>query len=390
MNQFATSVSAYIDIMQSFTSQGLINYVGTTTGVSVLRPRSWSAGTEMDMQSKKNIPTLEDVAKAAGVSTATVSRCLNLPDRVAKATLDRVTKTVQDMGYTPNFGARAMAAKRTFTIGAIIPTMENSIFARGLQAFQEELNRRGYTLLVSSTGYNTNVEQEQIRALVSRGADALLLIGYERDPSIYAFLENRDVPVLIAWAFSEHQPLTSIGFDNRRSMHRLAKHVIGLGHKNIAVISGVTKWNDRAQQRLDGIKDAVREAGRDPADLPVIETPYGVQSGREALDRLMAADVRPTVVMCGNDVLAVGALRRAQDMGLRVPEDLSITGFDDIELAEIVTPRLATVHVPHREMGRAAATELVNLVEKTSAGNSVELQTVVELRESLGPPNPQP
>ena len=344
----------------------------------------------MDMHSNKNIPTLEDVAKAAGVSTATVSRCLNLPDRVAKSTLDRVTKTVQEMGYTPNFGARAMAAKRTFTIGAIIPTMENAIFARGLQAFQEELNRRGYTLLVSSTGYQTDVEQEQIRALVSRGADALLLIGYERDPSIYTFLENRNVPVLIAWAYSEHQTRASIGFDNRQSMHRLAKHVIDLGHRNIAVISGVTKWNDRAQQRLEGIKDAVRETGRDPADLPIIETSYGIQNGRDALDVLMGAATRPTVVMCGNDVLAVGALRRAQDMGLRVPEDVSITGFDDIELAEIVSPRLTTVHVPHREMGRAAATELVNLVEKTSAGNSIELQTVVELRDSLGPPNAQP
>ena len=121
------------------------------------------------MQADRSIPTLDDVAKAADVSTATVSRCLNLPERVAKTTLDRVLKAVKDLGYTPNFGARVMAARRTFTIGAIIPTMENAIFARGLQAFQEELRSHGYTLLVSSSSYRPDVEKDQINALVARG-----------------------------------------------------------------------------------------------------------------------------------------------------------------------------------------------------------------------------
>ncbi|MGB7244786.1 MAG: LacI family DNA-binding transcriptional regulator [Sulfitobacter sp.] len=338
------------------------------------------------MHTENNIPTLEDVAKAAGVSTATVSRCLNLPDQVAKPTLNRVMKTVQDMGYTPNFGARAMAAKRTFTIGAIIPTMENAIFARGLQAFQEELHARGYTLLVSSTGYQPDVEQDHIRALVSRGADALLLIGYDRDPSIYEFLEQRHIPALVAWAFAKDHALPSIGFDNRASMYRLARHVIGLGHRDMAVISGITKGNDRAAQRLEGIKDAIKDSGHDPADLAVIETSYAIENGALALDRLMASANRPTVVMCGNDVLAVGALLRAKEIGLKVPDDLSITGFDDIELARIVSPQLTTIHVPHREMGLKAARELVNIVEKITEGTSIELQTTMELRASLQAP----
>ena len=117
------------------------------------------------MNSEHSTPTLEDVAKVAGVSTATVSRCLNSPDRVVERTRRRVMDAVDALGYTPNFGARVMAAKRTFTIGAIIPTMENAIFARGLQAFQEELHARGYTLLVSSSAYKPEVEEEQIKAL---------------------------------------------------------------------------------------------------------------------------------------------------------------------------------------------------------------------------------
>ena len=120
------------------------------------------------------IPTLEDVAAQSGVSTATVSRCLNSPGQVSKSTRERVMQAVSDLGYAPNFGARALAAKRTNTFGAIIPTMENAIFARGLQAFQDELREHGVTLLVASSSYSPDQEEEQIRSLVTRGADALL------------------------------------------------------------------------------------------------------------------------------------------------------------------------------------------------------------------------
>ena len=341
------------------------------------------------MRADRAIPTLDDVARAAGVSTATVSRCLNTPERVTKNTRARVMNAVDDLGYTPNFGARVMAAKRTYTIGAIIPTMENAIFARGLQAFQEELHSRGYTLLVSSTAYRQDVEEEQIRALVARGADGLLLIGYDRDPAIYTYLERQNVPVLVAWAYAPDHPQPSIGFDNRTSMYHLAMQVLAQGHQEVAVISALTKGNDRAVQRLRGIRDAVAQHGLEPDRLRVIETPYGIENGEAAFGALMQSDPRPTVVMCGNDVLAVGALRGAKQLGLDVPRDISVTGFDDIELARIVTPSLTTMHVPHREMGRKAAVELVQIVENSSPGTSVELQVTLQIRESLGAvPNP--
>ena len=339
------------------------------------------------MQADRSIPTLNDVAKAAGVSTATVSRCLNLPERVAKTTLDRVLKAVKDLGYTPNFGARVMAARRTFTIGAIIPTMENAVSARGLQAFQEELRSHGYTLLVSSSSYRPDVEKDQINALVARGADALLLIGYDREPEIYKYLEQQKVPVLIAWAFSKENGLPSIGFDNRNSMFALACQVIAKGHQRIGVISGITDGNDRATERVEGIRDAILKAGINPNKLNVVETEFGIQNGADALDILLQAKRRPTAVMCGNDVLAVGAMRRAKETGINVPTDLSITGFDDIELAQIVTPALTTVHVPHREMGRKAAIELIEMVEHRSDGVSIELDTFLQLRKSLVAPS---
>lgn len=337
----------------------------------------------MPQVSKNILPTLEDVARAAKVSTATVSRCLNQSGKVTKDTRDRVMQAVERLGYTPNFGARALAAKRTQTIGAIIPTMENAIFARGLQAFQETLNEKGYTLLVSSTGYDPEKEAEQIRTLLARGADGLLLIGYDRDESLYNYLETRDIPYLISWAHRPGEEHPAIGFDNFQSIFELTELVLKKGHRQVAIISGFTKGNDRAADRVKGIRAAMEQAGIDGKTVPCIERPYTVQDGGEALEVLMKRSTQPTAVMCVNDVLAVGALQKAQDLGLTVPNDVSITGFDDIELASLVTPKLTTVHVPHRHMGSLAAQELVNLIEKKVSPRSFQLKSSVIHRNSL-------
>ncbi len=330
-------------------------------------------------------PTLEDVARAAEVSTATVSRFLNTPDQVSPKAREKVAAAVEKLGYTPHFGARAMAAKRTQTIGAIIPTMENAIFARGLQAFQETLNDKGYTLLVSSTAYRPELEAEQIRTLIARGADGLLLIGYERDPAVYNYLHTRRIPYLLAWAHRENAAHTAIGFDNKSAMATLARHVIAQGHRNIGVISGIRLGNDRATDRVAGIHLALAEAGLDPASAPLIEAPYAFESGAAAFSNLMRTSNPPSVVMCINDVLAIGALQSARDLGIKVPQEVSITGFDDIELTTLVTPKLTTVHVPHRTMGSLAAEELIAQIEEKRPGQSCRLDSALRLRDTLAP-----
>lgn len=337
------------------------------------------------MTTKDQIPTLQDVADSAGVSTATVSRCLNLPDQVAEDTRKRVMDAVAALGYSPNFGARAMAARRTNTIGAIIPTMANAMFARGLQAFQEELREHGFTMLVASTSYQQDIEDEQIRALVARGADALLLIGYARSPQIYRFLETQGVPALVTWAYDATRTRPSVGFDNVAAMAAMAAEVIGRGHRKLALISASTLHNDRAQGRLSGIRKAMSQAGLNPDDLRVIETRNDFTTGAEAFGQLMQTAAPPTAIFCGNDVLAVGALRRAQDLHIRVPDQVSLIGFDDIDLAQITYPALTTVHVPHRDMGRAAAMALVAHVRDGKPLESVELKTRLVFRGTLGP-----
>ncbi len=330
------------------------------------------------------VPTLEDVAHRAGVSTATVSRCLNSPERVSAPTRDRVNAAVSDLGYAPNFSARALAARRTNTFGAIIPTMESAIFARGLQAFQEELHLHGITLLVASSSYQPMVEEEQIHALAARGADALLLIGHDRTPQTYSFLERRRIPYVVAWVYEPDIPRISVGFDNRLSMKALAGRIIEFGHETLAYITANREGNDRARLRAEGVLDAMREHGLDPRSLNVIETPYSISNGAAAFRKLVERGPRPTAVLCGNDVLAAGALTMARRLGIGVPEEISVTGFDDIELAEIVSPSLTTVHVPHREMGRGAARMLMARRNGEAVGKSVRLDTSVVLRDSLG------
>lgn len=337
------------------------------------------------IQSTGSVPTLEDVARHANVSTATVSRCLNSPDRVVEKTRIRVLEAVAELGYSPNFGARALAAKRTNTIGAIIPTMENAIFARGIQAFQEELRERGVTLLIASSQYRADLEEEQIRTLVARGADALLLIGYDRSDEIYRFLENRGVPVLVAWAHDPSALPPSIGFDNKSAMMELAEEVIAQGHRKIGYISARLEANDRARERIAGVRAAMEKHGLDPDTLSLIETTYSIENGDLAFRQIAEMLTMPTVVMCGNDVLAVGALRAAKKLGLRVPEDVSVTGFDDIELASVAEPPLTTVHVPHRMMGREAARVLVGLINNAEELPSVMLKTSLCVRGTLGP-----
>ena len=337
------------------------------------------------MTQGSTVPTLADVARQAGVSTATVSRCLNTPEQLSKSTRERVLQTVQNMGYAPNFNARALAAKRTNTVGAIIPTMENAIFARGLQAFQEELGSLGMTLLVACSSYDNELEEQQIRALTARGADALLLIGHHRSPKIYEFLEKREVPVLISWIYQKHAEQISIGFDNRKAITPLAEKVVALGHQNIGFISAPTTENDRASDRVEGVRAVMQTSGLNPDDLQLIQIPYSIENGEIAFNKLMSSSKPPTVVICGNDVFAVGAVKSAKTLGFEVPRDISITGFDDIEIASVTEPALTTVHVPHRKMGKLAAQMLVDMIHDRKP-QSRELDTSVKLRDTLGPP----
>lgn len=338
----------------------------------------------MAMSRRHQAPTLEDVARNAGVSTATVSRCLNTPLVVREDTRTRVLDAIERLGYAPNLSAQALAARRTNTVGAVIPTMDSAIFARGIQAFQEELRQHGITLILSSYSYESELEAQQIRTLVARGAEGLLLIGHKRGDDTHRFLAEREVPTVAAWVFDPDAALPSVGFDNFTAMRRMAERVLDYGHRRIGYVGAPVAANDRAEKRLLGARAACRAFGLPEADFLSIETPYSISNGHDACMRLMQDPAPPSVVICGNDVLAAGALLAARKHGLRVPEDLSVTGFDDIELATVSEPELTTVHVPHRAMGRLAAQRLLEVLRGGGALRSAELETEIRIRASLG------
>jgi len=335
------------------------------------------------VKSQNPPPTLEDVARRAGVSTATVSRCMNLSSSVREETRRRVARVVDELGYTPHFGGRALASNRTNTIGAIIPTMENAIFARGLQALQEALAEAGVMLLVASTGYDPDRELQQVRALLARGVDGIMLIGEARRQATYDLLQTRSIPFVLAWNYRADSPHICVGFDNRASMRMLADHVIAVGHRRIAMIAGITDWNDRALDRRDGVIDAMQASGLPLAPDMIVEADYSPDAGAAAFATLIGRDPNLTAVICGNDVLAAGAQRQARKLGLATPGDISITGFDDIELASLVEPPLTTVHVPHRRMGQAVAEILLAMRDGETVGKSVKFEAEIAERGSL-------
>ena len=340
------------------------------------------------MSKEKTIyaPTVEDVARIAGVSTATVSRCLNEPDRVREPTRKRVMDAVDELGYAPNFGARTLVLNRTNIMGAIIPTMDNAIFARGLQALQERLAENDFTLLVSTSNYSPERELAQIRALVSRGVDGLMLIGEARDERAYQILYQRKMPFVLAWTWKQNCPHLCVGFDNEKAGAMVAQQVIKCGHERLAMIAGITEGNDRAAERLRGVRRLAKKAGLPLPPEMVVEAEYSFEAGRDALIRLVKQVPRPTAVICGNDVIAVGALSGAKQAGLNVPSDISIVGFDNIDIAQFTNPPLATVHVPHRRMGRLAAEKLLSMRRGGHIGDSERLDVEFIRRKSLAAP----
>lgn len=331
-------------------------------------------------------PTVDDVARRAGVSTATVSRCLNDPARVREPTRKRVMDAVDALGYAPNFGARTLVLNRTNIMGAIIPTMDNSIFARGLQALQERLAEDDVTLLVSTSNYSPERELAQIRALLSRGVDGLMLIGEARDERAYQLLYQRKAPFVLAWTWKRNCPHLCVGFDNEKAGAMVAREVMACGHQRLAMIAGITAGNDRAAERLKGVRRAAKKAGFPLPPDHVVEAEYSFEAARTAFMRLIALNPRPTAVICGNDVLAVGALSGAERAGLDVPGEISIVGFDDIDIAQFTSPPLTTVHVPHRRMGRISAEKLLAMRGADHSGVSERIDVEFVRRKSLAEP----
>ena len=315
--------------------------------------------------------SIEDVARVAGVSTATGSRVLSKPEVVRTSTRERVMSAVRQLDYQPDAAARALASGRTHTVGCVIPTLDHAIFARSTQAMQTTLARAGYQLLVASHEYLPAIEFEVVRVLQQRGVDALVLVGTDHAPGLWKALRDWGKPSVLTWSCDPRLP--SIGFDNEAAGRMATEHLLSLGHRRIGVISGHTSHNDRARSRIQGVQQALKKAGlRLPPSL-LTEQVFNLNGGRIGLRELMAARQPPTAIFCGNDLLATGALLEAQRMGLKVPRQLSICGIDNHELSEAINPGLTTINLPTQDLGRITAQAVLSAI----AGEAIAAQSLL-------------
>lgn len=315
--------------------------------------------------------TQKDVANAAGVSTASVSRVLNGVGPVKQEIRARIERAILALDYAPHEGARALVTRRSLVLGAIIPTLNNAIFAEGINAFEAEARARGYTLMLSVSNYDLNEERTLVRRMVQRGVDGLLLVGNQHAAETFATLQRAAVTHVCAWAFEEDGPAPNVGFRNAEAMAEIVDLLVGLGHRRFAMLAGVQAGNDRARGRVSGVQSRLAFHGLRLQPDMLAECPYTIRAAREAFQRLMggAAAGRPTALVCGNDVIAIGALLEARRLGIAVPGALSVTGFDNLAVAAEMDPPITTVDVPAEQMGRGAA---LALIEAIGAGLAVK------------------
>ena len=330
------------------------------------------------------LPNIDDVALAAGVSTATVSRVLNRSGSASEAARLRVTQAVASLGYVPHAGARALMLRRSGTVGAVFPTIDNAIFAKAIDALQRRLADSGLQLLIATCGYDPESEARQAINLVTRGADALALCGVGQSPELLRFLSQRALPTVHVMTYPSPPEMVCVGFDNARAIAQAVRYLLDLGHRRIAMLAGQTAHNDRAAARMQGVKQALQTAGLDLPPHYLVERPYGLAEARDGFRALMAASPAPTAVVCGNDVLAYGALLEARKMGIAVPKALSVIGFDDLEMSRHIHPTLTTLHVPTEAMWHAAGDRLVAALEGGSVTRATEVEVELVVRESTG------
>lgn len=330
--------------------------------------------------------TLRQVAERACVSTATVSRVLNSPAAVRDDRRQRVLKAISELSYVPHGPAQALVSRRTGTIGAVVPTLNNGLFADCIAALQTRLNQEGYVLLLATSEYDEAREVEEVSALLRRGVDALMLVGGMHSAEVYARVENRKVPLVLTWTLESEAGYDCVGFDNTGAASRLTEYLLDLGHRRFGIIAGVVQGNDRAAGRVKGFTQALIARGIDMDSVPIIECPYAIGEGRIAMRTLLRLNEIPTAVLCGNDIQAFGAIAECHASGISVPRQISIAGYDDNEMATCVTPPLTTVRVRPQKIGEQAAAVLLAKLRGTHARQSIDVQAEVILRQSTAPP----
>ena len=303
-----------------------------------------------------------DVARVAKVSPSTVSRAFNHPELVKGATRKKIDAAVRKLGYIRNRAAQTIHGIRSGTVGMIVPTIDHTIFGELIQSFSESIEDFGFTILLASHGYSLDREYALTRKMLEHRVDGVALIGTDHSADTYELLAQQKIPALLLWNYDQGAPLPSVGSDNYQAGYLIGEHVAKLGHRDIAGVFPPLGGNDRAAQRYKGVSDALQAHGRVIPERWRLETPYSVGAAKQAISELIASGERPSAIVCGNDVLAWGALHALGKEGVQVPSEITVTGIGDFSGSRDFEPGLTTVRIPARTIGAKAAETIASII----------------------------
>jgi LacI family transcriptional regulator, repressor for deo operon, udp, cdd, tsx, nupC, and nupG len=341
------------------------------------------------MMRATDVPNIYEVARRAGVSTATVSRVLSQPSVVSPDTRRRVLQAVEHLGYTPNSAAKNLRTLRTGKLLVTVPDISNPFFSLILQGIEDAAQREGYAVLVGDTQHDQEREERYALMLRRKEADGLIFLGHRLPRESAKFAETlapRCAPVVNGCEFNPRLGVPSVHIDNAKAASEAMDHLYRLGHRRIGIVTGPLV-SPLSRDRLRGAT-ARAKTQKAERDFVVMNGDFSIESGAAAAERLLGRRESPTAIFCFNDEMAMGAIETARRRGLRVPLDVSVVGFDDIRFARCVDPPLTTVAQPMRAIGEGTVRLVLEILngEGTVLPESVTLPHTLTIRSSTAPP----
>ena len=335
---------------------------------------------------------LQDVAKRAGVSIATVSKVISNTPYVAEATRQRVLDAIQELGYRPNLAARALSSGKTHIVAVVFPYVYDALFKDPLvlailEGIEGVLNAHKYNLLLSTPRLSEGRIDESYFTLLESGyVDGLIAIDSVPLASVAQASQERKLPTVV---IGYHAAPMSVRCDDYQGGILLMEHLLGLGHRQIGIISVPGTMNLAVNQRLRGMAQACAAGGIDFADLPLVEGDFSTQGGAQATERLLSQHPQLSALVCVNDRMALGAIQRLQQLGLRVPDDVSVVGYDNLAQGEFSSPSLTTINQHASTLGQSAAEMLFLALAGQQPAPRVLAPTLV-VRQSTAQARPYP
>jgi LacI family transcriptional regulator, galactose operon repressor len=330
----------------------------------------------------KRKATVYTVAEHAGVSIATVSRTLAGSRKVSPATRQRVMRAIEDLNFEPNPSARRLAYMKSETIALVFPDISGPFYSTVIRGVEQEAGRHNHNVLIYGT-HGKEGSGRYLRTLTSK-VDGLIIMARSVDEDSLWSLERHGVPFVLLGQSNGQIQCSMITVDNEAGAYRAATHLLGHGHQRIGIITGPEDSPDN-KGRLQGYRKALLEAGTSLQPNMIVPGNFRYREGRIAIQQLLNATSPPTAVLAANDEMAIGALDAALERGLRVPEDLAVIGFDDIQMAALTRPSLSTIRQPMQLLGEAAVRLLFERLQNPDAPSHHELlETQLVIRQSCG------